>query len=79
MPPQRVWFLKDLNNDLTRVVASRGERAVRSWIKITRVSAKFELKNENLKSKSVSLILFAYNLTIGYSKKNREKYPTKGF
>ena len=35
------------------------------------VIAKFELKYESLKSK-FSLILFAYNLMIGYSKKNKE-------
>ena len=39
-----------------------------------RVSAKFELKYESLKSK-FSLIPFAYKLMIGYSKKNRENYP----
>ena len=48
-------------------------RVVQSW-----VSAKFELRYESLKSK-FSLILFAYNLMIGYSKKNRENYPRKCF
>ena len=43
-----------------------------------RVSAKFELRNESLKSK-FSLIHFAYNLMIGYSKKNRENYPSECF
>ena len=38
-----------------------------------RVITKFELGYENLKSK-FSLILFAYNLMIGHSKKNRENY-----
>ena len=40
------------------------------------VSAKFELKYESSKSK-FSLILFAYNLMIGYSKKNKEKLSEK--
>ena len=44
---------------------------VRSW-----VCAKFELRYESLKSK-FSLTLFAYNLMIGYSKKNRENYPER--
>ena len=43
-----------------------------------RVSAKFELRYESLKSK-FSLIHFAYNLMIGYSKKNRENYPRDFF
>ena len=43
-----------------------------------RVSAKFELRNESLKSK-FSLIHFAYNLMIGYSKKNRENYLSECF
>ena len=47
-------------------------------LRYPRVSAKFELKYESLKSKS-SLILFTYNLMIGYSKKNRENYPRKCF
>ena len=42
------------------------------------VSAKFELRYVSLKSK-FSLILFAYNLMIGYSKKNRDDYPGKCF
>ena len=33
---------------------------------------------ENVKSK-FSLILFAYNLMIGYFKKNRENYPREYF
>ena len=36
------------------------------------VSVKFELRYESLKSR-FSLILFAYNLMIGYPKKNRER------
>ena len=39
---------------------------------------KFELSYKSLKGKS-SLILFAYNLMIGYSKKNRENYPRECF
>ena len=42
------------------------------------VSAKFELRYESLKNK-FSLILFAYNLMIGYSKKNIENYPRECF
>ena len=48
-------------------------RVVQSW-----VSAKFELRYESLKSK-FSLILFAYNLMIVYSKKNRENYLRECF
>ena len=47
-------------------------------LRYPRVSTKFELKYESLKNKS-SLILFTYNLMIGYSKKNRENYPRKCF
>ena len=43
-----------------------------------RVSGKFELRYESLKNK-FSLILFAYNLMIGYSKKNIENYPKECF
>ena len=42
----------------------------------SRVSAKFELKYESSKSK-FSLILFADNLMIGYSKRNKEKLSEK--
>ena len=47
-------------------------------LRYPRVGAKFEFKYESLKSKP-SLILFPYNLMIGYSKKNRENYPRKCF
>ena len=40
----------------------------------TRVRGKFELRYESLKNK-FSLIRFAYNLVIGYSKNNIENYP----
>ena len=43
-----------------------------------RVSAKFELRYESLKSK-FSIILLAFNLMIGYSKKNGENYPREYF
>ena len=43
-----------------------------------RVSAKFEFRYKSLKSK-FSLILLAYNLMIGYFKKNRENYPRECF
>ena len=43
-----------------------------------RVSAKFEFRYETLESE-YSLILFTYNLMIGYSKKNRENYPRECF
>ena len=44
-------------------------RVVQRWVKITQGhSAKFELRYESVKKK-FSLILFAYNLMIGYSKK----------
>ena len=43
-----------------------------------RVSGKFELGYESLKSE-FSLIHFAYNLMTGYSKKNRESYPSECF
>ena len=39
-----------------------------------RVTAKFEVRYESLKSK-FSLILFNYNLMTGYFKKNIENYP----
>ena len=39
---------------------------------------KFDLKYGNLKSK-FNLILFAYNLMIGYSKKNRENILETAF
>ena len=45
-------------------------------LRYPRVSAKFELKYESSKSK-FSLILFAYNLMIGYSKKNKENLSEK--
>ena len=45
---------------------------------LNRVSAKFELRYESLTSK-FSLILFAFSLMIGYSKKNRENYPRECF
>ena len=47
-------------------------RVVQSRVKITR-GAKFEFRYESLKSKS-TFILFAYNLMIGCSIKNRENY-----
>ena len=47
-------------------------------LRLPTVSAKFGLGYEGLKSK-FSLILFAYNLMIGYSKKNRENYPREFF
>ena len=43
-----------------------------------RVSVKFELGYKSLKNK-FSLILFAYNLIIGYSKKCIENYPEECF
>ena len=43
-----------------------------------RDSAKFELRYESLKNE-FSLIHFAYNLMTGYSKKNRENYPSECF
>ena len=42
-------------------------------LRLPGVSTKFELRYEGSKSKS-SLILFAYNLMIGYPKNNRENY-----
>ena len=45
---------------------------------VPRVSAKVELSYKSLKSK-FSLIHFAYNLMIGYCKKNRENYPGECF
>ena len=39
-----------------------------------RISVKFEFRYESLKSK-FNFIIFAYNLIIGCSKKNRENYP----
>ena len=39
---------------------------------------KFELRYESLKIK-FSLIFFAFNLMIGYFKKNRENYPRYSF
>ena len=56
-------------------------RFVRSWVRVTKgyiISAKFELRYESLKSK-FSLILFAYNLMIGYPKKTRETIPESAF
>ena len=47
-------------------------------LRLSRVSPKFELRYESLKNKS-SLILFAYNLMTGYSKRNRENYPRECF
>ena len=49
-------------------------RLFEAGLRYPTVSAKFELGYESLKSK-FSLILFAYNLMTGYSKKNRENYP----
>ena len=43
-----------------------------------RASGKSELRYESLKNK-FSLILFAYNLMIGYSKKNGENYARESF
>ena len=43
-----------------------------------RVSARFELRFERLKSSSV-LIVLVYKLMIGSSKNNRENYPRKCF
>ena len=53
-------------------------RVVQSWVKITRVSAKFELRFESLKSIS-ALILFVYKLMIGSSKNSTENYARKCF
>ena len=47
-------------------------RVVRSWVKITKVSARFDFRFEPLKSISV-LILFVYKLMIGSSYKITEK------
>ena len=49
---------------------AKNSGVVRSWVKTTQC-AKFDLRYESLKSK-FSLILFAYNPMIGYSKKHRE-------
>ena len=43
-----------------------------------RVSARFDLRYESLKIK-FSFVIFAYNLMIGYSKKNRENYSRECF
>ena len=53
-------------------------RVVQSYVKITRVIARFELRFESLKSISV-LILFVYKLMIGSSKNNRQNYARKCF
>ena len=53
-------------------------RVVERWVKITRFSARFELRFESLKRNSV-LILFVHKLMIGSSKNNRENYPRKCF
>ena len=53
-------------------------QVVQSWVKITRVSARFEFRFENFKSIS-AWILFVYELMIGSSKNNRENYPRKCF
>ena len=54
------------------------DQVIRSWVKRKprAIGAKFELRYESLKSK-FSLILFAYNLMIGYSKK-KEKIILEG-
>ena len=44
-----------------------------AWLRKPSVSVKFELRYESL-TKQIQLILFAYNLIIGYSNKNRENY-----
>ena len=53
-------------------------RVVQSWVKITRVSTRFEFRFESFKSISV-LILFVYKLMIGSSKNNRGNYQRKCF
>ena len=47
-------------------------------LRYPRVSANFELRYESLKSQ-FSWILFAYNLMIGYAKKNTENYQRECF
>ena len=54
-----------------RLIYRPGCRLFEAGLRKPWVSAKFELRCERLKSK-VSLILFAYNLIIGYSK-NKKK------
>ena len=53
-------------------------RLFKAGLRYPRVSAKFEFRVESLNSK-FSLILFVYNLMIGYSKKIRENCPRKCF
>ena len=62
-------------NELAELTWAGLFEAVWRW---PRVSAKFELGYQGSKSK-FSLILFAYNLMIGYSKKNRENFPRECF
>lgn len=47
-----------------------------AWLRKPSVSVKFDLRYESL-IKQIQLILFAYNLIIGYSNKNRENYFSK--
>ena len=63
-----VDFKRFCLNELAELTWAGLFEAVWRW---PRVSAKFELGYQGSKSK-FSLILFAYNLMIGYSKKNRE-------
>ena len=44
-----------------------------------RLSAKFKLGCKSLKKNKFILILFVYNLMIGYAKMNSKNYPTKCF
>ena len=53
-------------------------RVFRSWVKITQAVCEIWTQIWEIKKRSkFSLTLFAYNLMIGYSKKNRENYPER--
>ena len=70
-----VNFKRFCLNELAELTWAGLFEAVWRW---PRASAKFELGYQGSKSK-FSLILFAYNLMIGYSKKNREIFSRQCF
>ena len=70
-----VNFKRFCLNELAELTWAGLFEAVWRW---PRASAKFELGYQGSKSK-FSLILFAYNLMIGYSKKNRENFRENAF
>ena len=72
------WSCCRVVSKKTAKIISTRAGLFKAGLRQPRVSAKFKFRYESLKSK-FSFILFAYNLMIGCSKKNRENYPGKCF